>query len=141
NIRCDANAFLADDFQRLDEGYTLRTKRIDLFAISDALRLAHQTNLLSFGATRLLDVVGLALAFGFALLGAFARDLDTDSRSDQIFLIVSMRLRLLELNAFLFSLALSVVHVLPLLGEDLLSLRLHQLFRQMNVTDEHVNNV
>src|SRR6185295_13904937 len=113
-------------------------KRVDLLAISDALRLTHQTNLLSFGAARLLDVVGLALALSFTLLGSFARNLDTDSRSHQIFLVVSMRLCLLELNALLFRLALSVVHVLTLLGEDLLRLRLHQLFRQMNVADEDV---
>src|SRR6185369_12434305 len=112
DVRRDANALLADDFQRLNQRHTLRAKRVDPLAISDALRLTHQTNLLSFGTARLLDVVGLALAFSFTLLGAFARDLDTDSRSHQIFLVVSMRFRLLELNALLFRLALSVVHVL-----------------------------
>src|SRR5215218_8807746 len=141
NVRRDANALLADNFQRLDERDALSPKSVDLFAISDALRLTHQPDLLGFGSARLLDVMCLALALSFALLGAFARDLDTDSRRHKILLVVSLRLRLLELNALLFRFALSVVHVLTLLGEDFFRLRLHQFFRQMNVADEHVHHV
>ncbi len=85
--------------------------------------------------------MGLALAFSLALLGAFARDLHANCCGHEIFLVVSLRLGFLQLNAFLFRLALSVVHVLTLLGEDLLRLCFHQLFRQMNVADEHVHHV
>ena len=92
HVRRDANAFSPMTFKRLNQRDTLSAKRVDLFAISDALRLTHQTNLLSFGAAGLLDVVGLALAFRLALLGAFARDLDADRRGHQIFLIVGVRL-------------------------------------------------
>ena len=75
------------------------------------------------------------------MLGAFAGYLNADRGRHQIALIVGLRLGLLELNAFLFSFTLRIEHVLFLLGENLLGLRLHQLFRQVDVTDEHIHHV
>jgi len=75
------------------------------------------------------------------LLRAFACDLHTHRRSHQVFLVVGVCFGLLELNSFLFRFALSVVHILSLLGKNFFGLRLHQLFWEMNVADEYVYHV
>ncbi len=109
--------------------------------ISNALRFAHQACFLGFGSTRLRDVMRFAFTLRLTLLGAFARDFNADGRGHQIALIIGLRLGPLQLNAFLFGFALCVVHVLALLSQNLFGLRLHQLFRQMNVADQHVDYV
>ena len=82
-----------------------------------------------------------AFAFGLALLCALGRDFDADGFGHEVFLFVRIRFGLLKLNALIFGLALRVVHVLLLLGENLLGLRLHQLFRQMYMADQNVDDI
>jgi hypothetical protein len=64
----------------------------------------------------------------------------TDSPRPSL-LVVGARPRLLKLDALLLGLALRVVPVLALLGQNLLRLRLHQLFGQADVADEHVDDI
>src|SRR5947209_3720620 len=137
----DADVLLADDLEGFDNRDALRAERVDLLLVGDALRLAHEPDLLGLGLTRREYVVGLALTFGSALFGASRRNLDADGGGHQVALIVGVRLRLLKLDALVLGLALRVVHVLALLGEDFFGLRLHQLFGQVYVADEDVDNV
>src|SRR5262245_39136284 len=137
----DAHAFFADDLQSLDQRDALRAERVDLFAISYALRLADQPHLLGLGLAGLRDVMSLAFGLGLALFGAAAGDLDADRGLHQRLLVVGVRAGLLQLDAFGFGLALRVEHFLALLGQNLLGLRLHQILRQADVADQHVDHV
>src|SRR5215213_6317994 len=137
----DADVLLADDPQGLDERDALRPERVDLLVVGDALRLAHQANLLGLGLARGEYVVRLAVGLRLALLGAARGDFDADRRRHKVFLVVGVGAGLLKLYALLLGLALRVVHVLALLGENLLGLRLHQLFGKVYVADEDVDHV
>src|ERR1041385_1269948 len=141
NIRSNTYSLLANHFQRLNHRDAWRAERADLFLISNALCFTHQPNFLGFRTACLQNEGRFALRFGFALFGSLSGDFDTDSCGHQVALIVSLRLGLFQLNALVFCFTLGVVHVLALLSENLLSLRLHQLLRQMNVTDEYVYDV
>src|SRR5262245_3770365 len=114
HIGRDAHAFFADHLQRLDQRDALRAERVDLFAISHALRPANQPHLLGLGLAGLQDVARFALGLGLALFGATAGDFDADRRLHQALLVVGVRFGLLQLDALLFGLALGVVHTLSL---------------------------
>src|SRR5215510_320610 len=141
NVRSNANSFLANDLKSLDQRNTLGTNRIHLLGVSHALSFTHQPNFLGFSSTGSLYVARLAFTLSFALLRALAGDLDAYRSRHQIALIVRLSLGLFELDAALFCFSLCVEHILPLFSKDLLSLSLHQLFRQMNVADQHIDHV
>src|ERR1044072_279925 len=58
DVRGDADVLVADDLEGLDERDALRAERVDLLVVGDALRLAHQPDLLRLGLTRGEDVGG-----------------------------------------------------------------------------------
>src|ERR1700755_2168150 len=101
DVRGDADVLVADDLQGLDERDALRAERVDLLVVCDALRLAHQSNLLGLGLARGEYVVRLALGLRLALLGAARGDFDADGRRHEVFLVVGVGARLLKLNALL----------------------------------------
>src|ERR1044072_22756 len=99
DVRGDADVLVADDLEGLDERDALRAERVDLLVVCDALRLAHQSNLLGLCLARGEYVVRLALGLGLALLGAARRDFDADRRRHQVLLVVGVRACLLQLDA------------------------------------------
>src|SRR5215213_741285 len=135
------HAVFSDHFQSFYQRDSLRAEGFYLLGVGDALGLAHQAHLFGFGLTGGEDIVRFALAFRLALLGSLAGDLDSDGDRHQIPLIVGLRPGLFELDAFLFRLALSVEHILSLLRQYLFRLRLHQLFRQVDVADKDVDHI
>ena len=56
NVRSDAHTFLADHLQRFNQRDALRAERVDLFAISDALRFTHQAGLFQLRLCRFAEM-------------------------------------------------------------------------------------